>query len=301
MDLATLTKSMTFVALIVTMLATGLGVRWTEVLAAAKQVRLVLLALSANFLFVPAATVGLLWWFHPEPMIAAGFLILAACPGAPVGPLFASIAKADVPAAIGLMVILAGLSAILSPILLATLLRFFCSQNELQVHYLSIVQTLIATQLLPLAIGMAMHAYSPQQTARIVKPFHALANLLLVAVTALIVVTQWEMLVSIRTRGWFGMMLLLAASLAIGWICGGPRETTRATLAVTTGVRNAAVGLVIVANNFASTAAATALVAYALVSIFGTLGWALLYNAWKSAKGSSTRSTMPTSTANLRG
>ena len=301
MDLATLTQSMTFVALIVTMLATGLGVRWTEVLAAAKQVRFVLLALSANFLFVPAATAGLLWWFHPEPMIAAGFLILAACPGAPVGPLFASIAKADVPAAIGLMVILAGLSAILSPILLATLLGFFCSQSELQVHYLAIVQTLIATQLLPLAIGMAMLAYLPQQARRIVKPLHALANLLLVAVTALIVVLQWEMLVSIRTQGWFGMLLLLASSLAIGWICGGPQETARATLAVTTGVRNAAVGLVIVANNFAGTAAATALVAYALVSIFGTLGWALLYSVRKTAKGSSTRSTIPTSAPNLRG
>ena len=271
MDLATLTQSMTFVALIVTMLATGLGVRWTEVLAAAKQVRFVLLALSANFLFVPAATAGLLWWFHPEPMIAAGFLILA------------------------------GLSAILSPILLATLLGFFCSQSELQVHYLAIVQTLIATQLLPLALGMAMLAYLPQQARRIVKPLHALANLLLVAVTALIVVLQWEMLVSIRTQGWFGMLLLLASSLAIGWICGGPQETARATLAVTTGVRNAAVGLVIVANNFAGTAAATALVAYALVSIFGTLGWALLYSVRKTAKGSSTRSTMPTSAPNLRG
>jgi len=45
---------------------------------------------------------------------------------------------------------------------------------------------------------------------------------------------------------------------------------------VTTGVRNAAVGLVIVSANFADTPAMTAVVAYALVSIFGTLGCAMV-------------------------
>ena len=78
------------------------------------------------------------------------------------------------------------------------------------------------------------------------------------------------------------MLLLLAASLAIGWICGGPRQATRATLALTTSVRNAAVGLVIVATSFAGTSAGTAVVAYALVSIFGTLGCAAVYGKWAS-------------------
>ena len=73
------------------------------------------------------------------------------------------------------------------------------------------------------------------------------------------------------------MLLLLAASLGIGWLCGGPGRATRKTLALTTGVRNAAVALVIVSSNFADTPAVTAVVAYALVSIFGTLGCALLF------------------------
>lgn len=300
MDLATFTKLLTFLALVITMFAIGLRVRWSEVVVAAKQVRLVARALTANFLMVPAVTAGLLWLFHSEPMVAAGFLILAACPGAPVGPLFASIAKADVPAAIGLMVILAGLSAILSPLLLAMLLGYFCPQSDVRVNYFSIVQTLVVTQMFPLAIGLGLHEYAPQHAARFVKPFQSLANLLLLVVTVLIIATQWETLAAIRPRGWFGMFLLLAASLVIGWICGGPRESTRATLAVTTAARNAAVGLVIVAKSFAGTAAATAVVAYAVVSVFGTLGVALLYGAWLSARGSTPGNTLKSSTANIR-
>ena len=92
---------------------------------------------------------------------------------------------------------------------------------------------------------------------------------------ALIVATQYPLLGAIRLRGWAGMLALLAASLGIGWLCGGPEQAGRRALAVTTGVRNAAVGLVIVAANFADTPAVTAVVAYALVSIFGTLAFAL--------------------------
>jgi BASS family bile acid:Na+ symporter len=279
-DLVAVTKLLTSAGLIATMLAIGLRVRWGEVLMAAKQVQLVTLALIANFLLVPAATLGLLWLFDPEPMIGVGFLILAVCPGAPVGPLFAGIAKSDVPSAIGLMVILAGLSAILSPLFLAVLLGRFGPQNDLHVNYSAIVQTLIVTQILPLAIGLGTHERAPHLAAWIVKPLNVVANLLLLVVVVLLLATQFETLHSIGVRGWVGMLLLLAASLGIGWICGGPRQAARATLALTTTARNAAVGLVIVATSFAGTAAATAVVAYALVSTFGALGCALIYGAW---------------------
>jgi BASS family bile acid:Na+ symporter len=46
---------------------------------------------------------------------------------------------------------------------------------------------------------------------------------------------------------------------------------------LTTAIRNAAVGLVIVSTSFAGTPAVTAVVAYALVSILGALGCAFLF------------------------
>ena len=80
-----------------------------------------------------------------------------------------------------------------------------------------------------------------------------------------------------RARGWLGMGLLLAATIGIGWVCGGPTRATRKSLAVTTGVRNAAVALVIVSGNFADTAAVTAVVAYGIASILATLVYAFLF------------------------
>jgi BASS family bile acid:Na+ symporter len=103
-----------------------------------------------------------------------------------------------------------------------------------------------------------------------------LANVLLLALVAMIVATQYEMLAAIRLRGWIGMGLLLAASLGIGWLCGGRNLKIRKALAVTTASRNVAIGLIIAGSNFAHTPAVTAVVAFGLVSILGTLGGAAL-------------------------
>ena len=64
-------------------------------------------------------TVGLLLLFQPaDIMVPAGFLILAVCPGAPFGPGCTRIAKGNVATAVGMMVLLAGSSALAAPLLL---------------------------------------------------------------------------------------------------------------------------------------------------------------------------------------
>src|SRR5262245_15754290 len=101
------------VTLIEMMVAIGLGVTFAELTGVVRDWRLVVRAALASYVCVPAATVGLLLLFKPDPLVAAGFLILAVCPGAPYGPPFAALAKGNVPAAVGLMVTLAASSAIL--------------------------------------------------------------------------------------------------------------------------------------------------------------------------------------------
>ena len=116
----------------------------------------------------------------------------------------------------------------------------------------------------------------PDLTLWTVKPVSVLANVLLLALIGLIVVTQYESLAAIRFRGWIGMSLLLLASLWIGWLSGGSDTPTRKAVAIATATRNAAVALVIVTSNFAGTPAVTAVVAYGLFSTLGALGCALL-------------------------
>jgi bile acid:Na+ symporter, BASS family len=276
MNAADLLKLLNISAIVAMMLVIGMTVKVEKVIESSQNVRLIALGLLANFALVPLVTVGLLASFRATPLVSAGFLILAVCPGAPVGPTFTAIAKGNVAVATGFMVILAGLSAFLSPALLSVLLPRVVPQGDLRIDYRSIVLTLLITQLLPLALGLGIHRRAPKLTGRIVKPIGLLSNLLLLALIGMIVAAQHEMLTAIRLRGWAGMSLLLVASLGIGWLCGGRDLAIRKALSITTASRNVAVALVIASGNFARTPAVTAVVAFGVLSILGTLGGAAL-------------------------
>lgn len=258
------------------MLAMGLRVRFQAVTASTSPLRCVLLAILANYVLVPAVTLLLLYLFQANPMVSTGFIVLAVCPGAPVAPPITVIARGNVAWAVGIMVILAGLSAPLSPVLLSVLLTWLNPDSELHIDYLAITRALLVAQMLPLAVGMAVHHWLPRITDRIASPLSTLANLFLLLLVGVILATQYESLATIRLRGWFGMGLLFLASLGIGWLGGGPDTGTRKALAVTTASRNVAVALIIVTRDFANTPAVTAVVAYAFVSILGARAFGTL-------------------------
>ena len=275
MSLDRLTNILVTITLIEMMVLIGLQVKFVDLVDTARNWRLVARAAAANYLCVPAVTVVLLISFNASPMVAAGFLVLAVCPGAPFGPPFAGIARANVSVAVGLMAILAGSSAIISPVLLRVLLPQVAGGEAPRIDVIGIVSALLVTQLLPLLLGLLVRHRYPQLAERLLSPLELISKILSLSAVALILGTQFPMLAEIRPRGFVGMLILLAASLLIGWFAGGPGNDTRKTMALTTSLRNVGVGLVIVTGNFAGTPAVSAALAYGIVEVLGSLLLAL--------------------------
>jgi bile acid:Na+ symporter, BASS family len=271
MSLDRLINILVTIALIEMMVLIGLRVTFAELGRVAGNWRLVGRAAVANYLLVPAVAVGLLVWFDANPMVAAGFLILAVCPGAPFGPPFAGIAGASVPVAVGLMVILAGSSAVISPLLLQLLLPWISGGEAPRIDLPGMLGALLITQLLPLLCGLLTRHWRPQLADRLLDPLELVGKILNLGVAGLILATQFSMLADIRARGFVGMLILLVASLVIGWLAGGAKRDIRRTMALTTALRNVGVGLVIVTANFPGTPAVSAALAYGIVEVFGSL------------------------------
>jgi BASS family bile acid:Na+ symporter len=259
------------------MVAIGLGVSIADLLDVARDWRLLTRAALANYVCVPLATVALLFLFHAQPTVRAGFLILAVCPGAPYGPPLTAIAKGRVAVAVGLMVILAGTSAVAAPLLLGLLIPLMAGDQQLTLDATKMVATLLATQLAPLALGLAIRKWRPGLADRLRQPANTAAKLLNVLVIGFILVARFDTLVEIRPAAFAGMLALLVVSVAAGWLLGGPVSPVRRALAVTTALRNVGPGLVIAAGTFAGTPAVTAVLAYGL---FGVVGTFLLARWW---------------------
>jgi bile acid:Na+ symporter, BASS family len=133
------------------------------------------------------------------------------------------------------------------------------------------VSALLTIQLLPLLLGLLGRHWQPRLAERLAGPLEVASKILNLGTAGLILGSQLHMLADIRLRGFIGMLILLARSLAIGWLVGGSQRDSRRTMTLTTSLRNVGVGLVIVTGNFAGTPAVAATLAYGIVEVLGSL------------------------------
>ena len=260
------------VTLIEMMIAIGLGVTLSDVFTVTEDWGLVVRAAVANYILFPGAAVALLRSFDVNPVVSAGCLVAAMCPGAPYGPPFTNLAKGNVTLAVGLMVFLAASSAIVAPVLLGLLLPSVTGDITLKLNVSKMLISLLGVQLLPLCVGFCIRRIHSSLADRLTKSANILS--LNLATLTLILAGQFPILAQIRLKGYFGMFCLLSAGLAAGRLMGGPVGPNAKTMVHTTSVRNVGVSLVIVT---ASLAAITSTTAYA---IFQTVAIGLVALVW---------------------
>jgi BASS family bile acid:Na+ symporter len=126
----------------------------------------------------------------------------------------------------------------------------------------------------------------PRLAGKLLKSAGLLNLILNLTTLAFILVGYSPLLAAVRPRAYLGMAALLAASLAVGWILGGPGSEDRKAMMLATSLRNVGVGLVIVTGSFAGTAAVTAVVVYGIVEIVGSVLAALAFGRAGSHAGS---------------
>jgi BASS family bile acid:Na+ symporter len=265
------------ITLVEMMVTIGLGVTLSDVLRVSRSWSLVARAVLANYILVPAAAVGLLLLFRANPLVAVGFLVAAICPGAPYGPPLTAMAKGNVPVSVGLMIILAGSSAIVAPLLLQFLLPLVAGDTPLTISVVKIIGTLLGAQLLPLCVGLLLRHQYPSLADKLRGPAGVLSASLNLLTLAVILFVQFRVLAEIRFIGYVGMLSLLIIAMATGALVAKRTPEERKGMVITTSVRNVGVSLVIVSGSFPGTAAITSATVYAL---FQTIVMVLVALAW---------------------
>jgi BASS family bile acid:Na+ symporter len=273
------------VTLISMMVTVGMGVTFSAIAGAAKNWRVVARAVLANYVLFPAAVVVLLVLFHAKEMVAAGFLILAVCPGAPFGPPITALAKGNVAVSVGLMVILAASSVFVAPALLVLLLPRVTGSGDLHVDVARMVGTLLISQLLPLLAGLLVRYWRPALAARLKKPFDVATRVLGLLAVVLVTAAQYRTLSEVKLTGLAAMLAMWLLSILFGWFAGDSRDGSRSAVAETTSLRNVGVAMVIASSSFSGTAALPAVVAYGLVSILASVLAAVVWAKWQRASG----------------
>jgi len=252
----------TLIFVVSSMVAMGLGLKVAQITAPLRNLRLVAMSLLANFALMPAAAIVLARVLRLDEPLGVGLLLLGVAAGAPFLPKLAQIAKGNVAFAVALMVLLMVITVGYLPLVLPILLP------GVSVNPAKIARSLVVLMLLPLAGALAVNAKWPAVAARAKPSFDRLSSLGLVLVVVLLVVVNFNKVLSVfGTRAILAGLLFIAFGYAVGWVLGGPAADTRPVLGLGTAQRNIAAALVVGGQSFSNPSVVVMVVVVAIVSL----------------------------------
>jgi BASS family bile acid:Na+ symporter len=249
-------------AIFLTMLSLGLLLGREQIEAALRRRVLLGALLFGTLIPVPViATLGvILLGIKGAP--AAGIVLMAISPGAPVAmrrALEAGGRSAFAPA-LHLAIVLCAVLTV--PAAVAILDVVFA--KDFSVTPLDVARQVFFAQLLPVGLGAALRAWRPATAARLERPLGRLANLLLLALAAVLIVVLWRLLEEIGWTPFVAGIVLSACALGVGAAFAGRDADARPAAAVAAAMRNPGLALLIAALNKMPATVVAAVFGYAL-------------------------------------
>jgi len=233
---------------VTSMLAMGLSLSVQQMTQPLKNIRLVILALLANFVLVPLLGLAIIKIIPLDQSLQIGVILLATAAGAPFTPKLVQGAKGNVAYAVGLMFLIMVVTIFYLPFILSVLIP------SIEVNPWDIAKSLIVTMLIPLVIGMLIKSHSPDVAddwAPVMQKISSLSILILLVVGLGLNISN--IIGFIGTWGFGAIIILIAGALLIGSVFGGRDPGVRSAMGLSTANRNGAAAILVATQNFSGT------------------------------------------------
>lgn len=216
-----------------------------------------IVGLVAQFLMLPALTWALTMLLRPQPSIAMGMILVAACPGGNVSNFVSHLAKGNTALSVSLTAVSTLGAMIMTPLNVglwgslnpdtAVLLRSFSLDPG------AMLVTVVTILGLPLVLGMLVAEKSPTWAARLKGPMKIFGIIALFGFIAGALQKNWGAFLAHVDKVILIVALHNLLALSTGWSMGrlfGLPARDRRTLTIEVGIQNSGLGLVLIFGFF---------------------------------------------------
>ena len=185
----------------------------------------------------------------PNPAIAAGAIMLAACPGGVTSNAYTFAARADVALSVTLTAIESIITIFTIPLFAYLALSFYFDQATApDVPAVGMIRQLAIITAIPITCGMVFRAFQPALAARLVEMLRKVTVYVLVFLIVMAAFASWEDVVENFAAAGFLVLALNLLSMAMGY--GLARATDlpvkqQITLVYEVGVQNISLALLV--------------------------------------------------------
>ena len=216
-----------------------------------------LVGLMSQIILLPILTILLIVLINPHPAIAAGMLLVAACPGGNVSNYAVHLSRANAPLSVLLTTFSTLAAAFTTPFVFKSGMGTLSSLNDHAVYFsidfysmfISIVQLI----LVPLLLGMLLRYWRPGFTLKIIPGVKRLSLVIFIAFIIFAVAGNLDNIQQHLHRVFFIVLIHNSLALAMGYyfskIMGSGKQDAR-TIAIETGIQNSGLALILIFNFF---------------------------------------------------
>lgn len=208
----------------------------------------VLIALALQAIGLPLVCYGVIVVFGLSPVYAVGLMLLAASPGGISANLFSHLFGGNLAMNISLTAVNTVLSIVTLPLIANLAIGVFAKTGQVVPLQMSKVFEVITMILIPVALGMLVHARAPGFAARMEKPMKAFSAVLLLALVALTMVREWAALRQYFTHLGPAVVIFNIISLLAGYYlsrASGLDKPLATAISFEVGIHNAALSMYI--------------------------------------------------------
>ncbi len=207
--------------LVTVMMAMGLALTVQDLRLVFSRPKAIVAGLSAQLILLPLLGIGFGILYGSPPVIAAGAIILCACPGGVTSNAYTFSAKADIALSIGLTVVASLITVFTIPMLTLFALELHLDRSEIpDLSILEMIWTLSRFTVVPVAIGLALRAWKPEIAGKLVDPLRLLALVSLIIIAVVGTINAWDTIISsIWTTGLL-MATINVVAMSIGYGLG---------------------------------------------------------------------------------
>lgn len=215
------------------------------------------IGLASQFLLLPAFTFLLTLILRPEPSIALGMILVAACPGGNLSNIMTYLARGNTAVSISMTAVSTTAAIVMTPLNLSFWGALHPDTDAiLRSVHLSVVDvfvTIFVILFIPLLIGQFLRRIFPGLGAKVRRPFRILTLIFFILIVAGALAANWQTFV--RYVGFVILVVFLHNFIALNlgyWSAEalGLREEDKRAVCLEVGIQNSALGLVLVFNFF---------------------------------------------------
>lgn len=259
-------------AFVAVVAAVGLRVGPVALAREVRRPRLLLKILAVTGLVVPLLTAGIVKLLH-VPMLLGGVLLLASVTrGSPMALRATMRRKGSLPLASTIMSILILAMPLIVPCWLFVFRNWF-GLNHLTVAPIRIFFAVAPLTILPLAVGVAVHAASPKAAEFLQRVLDIYSGTAILLIAALFLWPALKTLLTFNLASWVAMIGVMSLSLAIGYATCGETPAERITVALAATKCNVTALIVIADVSYPEIHVFETVLAYIIVSILTGALW----------------------------